>query len=368
MAKAGKGTVVVRVVKDRLRLVWTFGSDRYFLSLGLPDTAINRSAADLKARLIERDIALENFDRSLEKYKLHGQSQPVGITVAQLFDRFVAYKTGKIDPRTLEKYAAVRVRVLEYFEERSALTVTEREADRFKNWLLERQAAITVQDRLSIMRSCWVWGIKQGLLKENPWLEVKLKVPPKQAPNPFALEEVRAILTAFRESRYYDHYADFMEFLFGTGCRTGEAIGLRWKHLSENCDRVWIGEIVTRGNRKATKTNKDRTVPLTQRLQGILLERKQRLGKIEPDGLVFPSPQGNPIHDCNFRNRPWTKILEQCGIEYRKPYLSRSTLASHALAQGMSPVEVSELTGHSVAILFKHYAGTINKAKLPELF
>jgi len=207
MGKATKGTVVVRTVKGRLRLVWTFNGERHFLSLGLPDTPVNRSAAELKARLIERDIALENFDRSLEKYQLQGQSQSAGITVVQLFDRFVGWKTHKIDPRTLEKYASVRVRVAEYFEQRSAATVSDREADRFKDWLLARQAPITVQDRLSIMRSCWTWGIKQGLVKESPWLEVKLKVPPKKPPNPFTLEEVKTILKTFRESRYYCPFA-----------------------------------------------------------------------------------------------------------------------------------------------------------------
>ncbi len=52
-------------------------------------------------------------------------------------------------------------------------------------------------------------------------------------PKPFTSEEIKAIIQGFEQDRYYSHYAGFVEFLFGTGCRTGEAIGLCWKHLNK---------------------------------------------------------------------------------------------------------------------------------------
>jgi integrase len=64
----------------------------------------------------------------------------------------------------------------------------------------------------------------------------RVRVPPKQRPKPFSLEEIEKIIRAFRTDRYYSHYADYVEFLFRTGCRTAEFIGLRWKHLNEQ----WI--------------------------------------------------------------------------------------------------------------------------------
>lgn len=364
MGKASKGAVSVQSVKGRLRLAWRVAGERYFLSLGLPDTPVNRNAAILKARVIEQDIVFGEFDPTLKKYQSRATPAAKGVTVLQLFDRFTRWKTGKVDERTLEKYRAVRRRLEEYFEQQIASTVKERDAEKFKDYLLTHQQPVTVHDRLSLMRGCWDWGIKQGLVAENPWTDVKIKVPPKQAVKPFALVEIGQILAAFRASRYYCHYADFVEFLFGTGCRTGEAIGLRWKHVSEDCSQVWIGEIVTRGKRKGTKTNKSRVVPLTARLQQMLQSRVR--GK--PDELVFPAPKGGSIDDNLFRKRAWRKILDKCGIEYRKPYISRATLVSHALDQGMPPVLVAELTGHSVQVIYKHYSGNIRHgAKLPEL-
>jgi integrase len=111
-----------------------------------------------------------------------------------------------------------------------------------------------------MLNACWQWAIKEKLLMDNPWRAVlwRLKVPPKQRPRPFTSAEINAILTGFRSSRYYKHYADFVEFLFGSGCRTGEAIGLPLQHLAEDCAKVWIGESFSRGIRKSTKTNKAR--------------------------------------------------------------------------------------------------------------
>ncbi|NJK64393.1 MAG: tyrosine-type recombinase/integrase [Synechococcaceae cyanobacterium SM2_3_1] len=138
-----------------------------------------------------------------------------------------------------------------------------------------------------------------------------------------------AIIQAFRSDRHFGHYADFVEFLFGTGCRMSEAIGLLWKHISDDCSSVWIGETLTRGQRKATKTNQARTITLTSQLQTLLKERKNKGG--EPNDLVFTAARGGPIDDHNFRNRAWVKILMQLEIDYRKPYTTRHTLISHVL-------------------------------------
>jgi len=66
----------------------------------------------------------------------------------------------------------------------------------------------------------------------------RVKVCPKQMPRPFSKEEMGAIIQAFRTDRYYSPYGDFVQFLFETGCRTGEAIGLRWGHLSDDCSML----------------------------------------------------------------------------------------------------------------------------------
>jgi integrase len=184
-------------------------------------------------------------------------------------------------------------------------------------------------------------------------------------PKPFTHDEIHKIINGFENSTHYSHYTDFVLFLFGTGCRIGEAIGLLQKHINDDFSTVWIGESLSRGIRKATKTNRARTITLTPKLQKMLQQR--RLDSFNLDDLVFALPNGNPIDDHNFRNRAWKPILNQIEVEYRKPYNTRHTLISHALDQGMSPVTVAQLTGHNVQTLYENYAGNVNsRPLLPE--
>lgn len=367
--KAPKGSVVVQVFRDRLRLCWTFEGKRLYLYLGLPDSQANRKVAEIRARQIELDITSGNFDRSLAKYKPESQrSESLGVT--DLFERFMAYKAKRVEPRTLEKYRAIAGHLKEFFGVRSSGEIQEKHADQFREWLGKRLEPVTLKEWLGLVKASWEWGIKQKLItSENPWPEVvkAVRVPPKQKAKPFTAAEIERIMTGFRSDRSYAHYTDFVEFLLGTGCRTGEAIGLRWKHLADDCSAVWIGEAISRGRRKTTKTNKARTFGLSKRLQAMLLER--RPADYKSDDLVFPSPKGKAIDDHNFRNRVWVKVLAAAEVDYRKPYNTRGTFESHAIVtHKLNPLTVAEITGHDPKILFKHYAGAIDGGlRTPEI-
>lgn len=359
--KAPKGTVVIQVFKERLRLWWSYLGKRYYLYIGLPDSKTNRIAAEQRARQIEGDIATNNFDSTLRKYKPQSR---IGFEFLDLWKKFVAHKRKSVTARTITTtFDPVLVKVKEY-----GSIKTRSDAEQFAIWLQTQVSASWAKRMITMLNACFKWGIEQSLTTENPFegLTRNIKVPPKQASKPFTSEEMGAIVLGFRSDRYYSHYADYVEFLFGTGCRTGEAIGLRWKHLSDDCSIVWIGESLSRGVRKSTKTNRARTVALTPKLQAMLLAR--RPANPDPDGLVFTSPQGGAIDDHNFRNRAWKTVLTRLEIDYRKPYTTRSTLISHALDLGMNPVMIAQLTGHDVQVLYQNYAGNVNsRPRLPEL-
>ncbi len=370
--KTPKGTVAVEDHNGRIRLRWSCMGRRYCLALGLPTNKANLKAAQQKATQIELDFVSGNFDDSLQKYQVN-RLKNIGIvtrvSAEELFRAFTLYKSERVAKRTLEKYQLTQQNLTQFFQQKPAKSITTGEAERFVRWFTASGlGGSTVRARLMLLKACWDWGIKKRWVDCNPWLDLPLlvKVPPQQKPKPFSLEEIVTILQAFRTDYYYHHYSDYVEFLFGTGCRTSEAIGLNWKHISDDCSSVWIGESLCRGVRKATKTNKARTISLTPRLQQLLLSRKPL--KPDPEVLVFTSPKGGPIDDHNFRNRAWITILSRLGIEYRKPYTTRHTLISHALEQGMNPVMVAQLTGHDVQTLYQNYAGcVVSRPRLPEL-
>ncbi|MGK7874831.1 MAG: tyrosine-type recombinase/integrase [Xenococcaceae cyanobacterium] len=360
------GTSFVKVENDdgRLRLRFTHGGRRYAIAVGLPDSKVNRLVAQQKAAQIELDIASGNFDATLSKYKSPKAAslKQRAVSVADLFEQFMEtqLKAKELHTGSLCRYRATLKHLEKYFPSKPAELIDQTNAEEFAHYLRRKVSTRTAKDYLILVQACWKWA--EQSLSHNPWPSVlaKVKPAPKQKVKPFTVTEVQAILDAFRNNRHYWHYADFVTFLFGTGCRFGEAVALKWKHIADDCSSVWIGESVSRGTRKTTKTGKDRTMTLTTKIAQMLKER--RPDDYDPEDLVFPAPSGKTISDHTFRRRAWKKILSSLEIEYRKPYATRHTAISHALANGANPLAVAEATGHDPQILFKHYASVIQRS------
>lgn len=358
-----QGLVKVENDDGRLRLRFSHSGKRYSMAVGLPDSKVNRLVAQKKASQIELDIAYGNFDSTLKRYKPpRGGKKASEAQVVEMFESFMHAQTKikGLEKESLCRYDAVLKHLEKFFKYKDAETVDEADARSFMEYLRANVSERSVKDYIILVQSCWVWA--EETVSVNPWQGVlkQVKPAPQQKAKPFTVDEVQRILEGFRCDRHYKHYADFVTFLFGTGCCFGEAAALKWKHFANDFSTVWIGESVSRGVRKTTKTGKDRTVILTGEIAKMLSARKTK--DCQPEDLVFPAPQGEEINDRGFRRRAWKKVLEKLEIEYRKPYATRHTAISHALANGANPLAVAEQTGHDPQILFKHYASVIQQS------
>ncbi|MEO0537524.1 MAG: hypothetical protein AAF215_27145 [Cyanobacteria bacterium P01_A01_bin.123] len=119
----------------------------------------------------------------------------------------------------------------------------------------------------------------------------RYQVDPK--PNAFTEEERDRTIDAFKEDSRkgmnYRHYAPFVEFLFLVGCRPSEAIGLQWKHISEDFSFVHFdSSLVQIGNRRVrtqgSKNNRTRQIAVSQRVQALLQSIKPE--NPDPESLV----------------------------------------------------------------------------------
>jgi integrase len=378
-SKSNKGSVVVRDRKGRLSLIWTWSLElggngkRFEVATGLDATRVNESIAQLQARQIEHDLKNRLFDPTLAKYR--GERAVEDLAIGDLLDRFIKAKTPHVYKDTLGKYRALKTSLGQYFKAKKCEAVGEAAAIGFRDWLgnvTDDRPALapeTIKDKLVLAAAAWDWAIAEGLLKINPWDKVKrsYKIPPKQQAEPFTVDEIRAIIAAFRSDRWYSHYADYVEFLIGIGCRTGEASALRWEHVAEDCGSVWIGESVTvNRDRKATKGNKARSVQMSPRLQKMLLARCPE--NVAAEMPVFPSPKGVPINTRNFSRRAWHHILEGLGIDYARPYTSRHANATISIkVKGENPEMVAQRLGNSPRTLAKRYIGVV-KGETPDIF
>jgi integrase len=362
------GKVAIEGHRGNIRLRWRVDGERYCLSLGLSDTPTNRAIARLNADTIERDIEYQMFDATLSKYRGDLIAQG-GAKVWELFEKFIEYKQGKVYKQTLSKYYGLLTSLKEYFPEKRANALTPVDCDKFKDFLADRLAPVTLKEQLGLLTAAWKWGHERKIVGSvNHWegmaKHVKKGVTPP--PNPFSVAEIQSIVRGFRTHPSYAFYADYAEFMLGTGCRPGEAIALTWGDLTDDCSQIWFGKSHYRGDDKEIKAGKEGYVPLSQSLS--LMLRKRRPPNALPTDLIFSAPKGGYLDDGNFRSRPWKSVLAAAGVPYRKPYTTRKTLISYWLSQGEDPLVVAKFTRTSVRMIYQHYAGYIpSNAKLPDM-
>jgi integrase len=356
---------------DTLRLRWNYEGKRVQLSLGIKDNLAGRAFAKQKIAEIEMDLISGHYDRTLIKYKPRKLGKnPTEISAVELFEKYAAAvtKDRELSHSSTIRFKGIASKLSYFLRDLPAQKVTESIA---KNAIARWSETVnnrTIKERLCDLRACWDWAKgKYPVAESNPWavclelLKGRGNTPKPKQKRPFSTPEFQAIIAAFKASKHYSYYTDFVIFLSGTACRPGEAAGLRWQNIGADCSNAWIGESISRGhqNRKGTKTGKSRTIQLPLSVRSMLADRLDRLNP-QPEDLVFLSPKGLPIDDHRFRARAWKTILESCNVEYRPPYNLRHSAISHALDRGVNPIALSEQTGHDKKTLLSTYAHAID--------
>ena len=241
------------------------------------------------------------------------------------------------------------------------------------SWLLGLKIApATFNKKLSYLRACGEWSVTEGLLTVNPWLKIKSRKNTKEIIKPFSQNEATRIIAGFEKS--YPTWTPFAKFLFLSGCRMSEAIGLQWSHVDFERREICICESLAQDKagdgyeriRKSTKTGSVRFLKINSELAKVL-EQVAPASK-NPEGLVFKNPAGTAhIDSNNFRDR-WKKVLSAANIPYRRPHIIRHSFASHAIEQGCPLTGVAYLLGHSdTRMVAQTYGHLINRPSLPQI-
>jgi integrase len=366
--KNSKGTPVVEVEKDRLRIRFRVNGQRKTLYLGLSDTKENRIKADEVARKIAIDLLNpENFDPALNKYRIHRhikivEDKPkIPLRCIELWSQYTEAKKDGLKAKTLEKYenfgrlySKLKSNVLDVQSIQKELKQITKSTDRRR-------------DALMYLSSACKWAIKHGILESNPYEGLYKDLPkpnymmnPK--PNAFTLEERNEIIEKFatdqRKGMNYRRYTPIVKFLFYSGCRPSEAIGLRWENISDDCSRVTFCEsIVQVRNRRVrsegSKNNKTRIVTIAKKAQEMLLELKRYDSNLS--GLVFTNINDEPLNYRNFSRRGWKAIVDPIKPE-TTPYNCRDTFITQQLLAGTPTAIIAEWCDTSIEMIEQNYA------------
>jgi integrase len=246
-----------------------------------------------------------------------------------------------------DKLAAMRLHLLPAF---GRLSLNEIDKARIDSFTADKVAAglspKTVNNILSVLHRCLRSGHDWQLLSKVPTIDW-LRVPTQGYRYLNAYESERLLQHA--PSRFWYTFA---LFLLRTGCRFGEAAALRWEDIALRSDEafVHVRRSVNRGHVTATKTGRDRIVPLEPELATALahLPRREEYVFARPLDGAFLKPDGTR----RFLHR-WCK---QAGIDSKSWKDLRHTFATELTAQGVPLRAVQELLGHATIIMTSRYA------------
>ncbi len=338
-----KGTVSIVKDNSRIRLRWRYLNKRYSLNL-FAYTKSNLLQSKKTALIIENDMLNSTFDSTLNKYKLNSNVviKSVDKSIVEYFEEWtINYRQMNCDKNT--DYNSLRSMLKKWGRIEQHNILGKLNSETF--------CASTYNRRLSMLNSFAKWLVKKSIWNNNPFEDVnhkKYKKVVQSTRKPFTSEEIKKVLDAIKFDTYcpkssafkHSHYYPFMYFLFKTGVRNAEAIGLRVSSVDLQLNQIHIKEVLARSLkntsslnrvRKETKNGKERVLPLTSDLLEVLLPV---ITNKKADDLVFQSPNGLAIDDSNFRYRVFKKVLESLGIEKRVLYACRHTFGSRCASTG----------------------------------
>lgn len=390
-AAAKKGSVTVMTVNGTLlialpRTICNKKQVRLYFGL---DTETNKRKAEILALQIEQDIESERFDITLIKYKQEIKRLKVPQKIestsriphlGHLWDKYSEFRESSVTKGYFySHYIRLIPNCINKLPSRSVF-----DAILIRDYLVKNYSAVMAKRYLTQFSACCDWAFKSKIINTNPFeglgADIRVKNYNWRNISAFSETERDAIIGAYESNVTYCDYADFIRFLFLTGCRTGEAVALRWEHISRHCDEINFCETWCRQfGRKPTKTDEQRKFPANSQLQQLLL--KLRGNGQRRDALVFPSPvDGREIKVSTFL-RSWlgykthgrdvtgiVKKLVEDGLvqKYLPPYNTRHSFISWCLVAGIPVHVVASWVGNNPEVIHRHYAACVGNVAVPE--
>lgn len=165
------------------------------------------------------------------------------------------------------------------------------------------------------------------------------------------LDEILGIIKDKWECYYY-----FVKFIALTGCRPSEAVGLRWKFVSDT--EIKLGHGLTKLNREwviseGSKNNTLRSFPVSLALYNLINEIPRRKNPLD---LVFLTTRGKPIDLCNFNKNVWRQVTANYTL-----YNLRDTFITKQVENNTPLAIIGQWCDNSETVIQKHYLGKSTK-------
>lgn len=200
----------------------------------------------------------------------------------------------------------------------------------------------TVNRKMATLRSFYKFLMRSGVITKDPTYKLRVLKTPKRLPEFIQEASIDKILDEMVYASDFDGQRDrmVMEFLYLTGVRLSELLGLKWMDINLISDEVKV-----LGKRK-----KERLIPVTNGLKkNIMLYRKvfqeTFLNVTESDYFITTNKKEQAYPMKIYRIvRQYLDLYAQ--TTKRSPHLLRHTFATHLLNKGADLNAVKDLLGH----------------------
>ena len=291
------------------------------------------------ARRWARQIEIE-FDRTLLPYDSRTLN---GVTIADLLRRYRDTVTPSKRGRVPEAQR-VEVMLRNDWTRLSVARATASVFSCFRNARLREVQPSTVRREMNLLSSIFElarteWGYTA---LQNPMAGIKKPKEPEGRNRRLRVGEFDALIEACRNKASGFWLERGIRLAIETGLRRGELLGIRWKHVNFNLGLLHV---------PITKTDKARTIPLTD--QAVLILRELRATSTTGESVFEASTNGFRLAWERCKRR--AEKAGCAGIYDLRFHDLRHEAISRFFEIGLNTAEVALISGHrDVRMLFRY--------------
>ena len=352
---------------------------------------LDHEAEQHRSRVFLTKDEAQRFEAQLLTARLPGgSSQGRGdVTLAELMDEFWKHERAELSPntqRTLLNWWNVHLDHAVYgISNRTLQELVDRPKilDDFVAALRSNTGPEAVKRTVDLLKRLLATAVRWRWIEHSPAEGIRLKARSgkgtrgrKVVLGPTQVEALRGHVAGAgatrRDATKVMNDLGLISVLAYSGLRPGEALFLRFEDVRE--DALMVQGAVALGEEKDTKTGHGRRAPLLPVVREELLNLKAARAAHDDD-LIFPAAAGGGVwteHDWrNWRRRVFTASCRAVAVQRADcrqldravPYALRGSAASLLLRGGgaRNPARVARQMGHSLRVLFSHYADEIEE-------
>lgn len=292
--------------------------------------------------------------------------------LAQMYLDHLKVERG-LSPNSTNAYRRDLNRYVAYLADRGVTAIVDISEREVAGFLVELRAGAADRPALAAssaaravvaVRGMHRFAVREGLTGSDPAAAVRPPTPPRRLPHALPVDEVLAMLeaAAFDGTPKAMRDAALLEFLYGTGARVSEAVGLDVDDLDPAAKAVLL-----RG-----KGGKDRLVPmgsfaLTAIENYLTRGRPALVGRGTGRAALFLNLRGGRLS----RQSAWSilkDVADRAGVRATVgPHSLRHSFATHLLDGGADVRVVQELLGHASVTTTQIYT-LVTVDKLREVY